>query len=127
MSLVPAEADFVGVDRILQGTDWARVVPMPQDMSAYDPALTPGALLRGALKTPDLMTVVASTELGTMVLSFDDVLSLRVQFTAAGTAGALPRKDLVWDVEAKNGLTGYIDRIAQGTAHLYREVTTASS
>lgn len=127
MSLSPVEADFVGEDRVLQGTDWSRTVPMAQDMTAYDPAVTVGAQLRGALKSADLSTVIASTEAGTMVLSFDDPFTLRVEFTAAGTAAASPQRKAAWDVEAVNGFTGKVDRIAQGRADVYREVTTAST
>jgi hypothetical protein len=124
MSLTPARVDFVGVDRVLQGTDWERTVPMAQDMTAYDPALTVGAVLRGACKSADLATTYMSTAAGTMVLSFDDPLTLRVRFTSAGTSAAAAFNDGVWDVEAVNGLTLFVDRIAEGYAEMSREVTS---
>lgn len=128
MSLQPVVADFIGFDQILQGTDWSRTIVFSSDMSAYDPATQPGAVLRGALKTADLVNTLASTEAGTMVLSWDDAFTLRVEFTAASTAGsAYAGRTLYWDCEAVNGLTSKVDRIAQGKAFVYREVTTSST
>lgn len=127
MSLKPVEADFVGEDRILQGTDWERTIPMGQSMVAYDPALTVGAVLRGSVRSRNLSTLYLSTAAGTMVLSFDDAFTLRVRFTAAGTAAAPAFDDGWWEVEAVNGLSLRTDRIAQGVAQLYREVTTGAT
>lgn len=127
MSLKPVEADFVGEDRILQGTDWSRTVPMTVDMTAYNPALTVGAVLRGAVRSSDLQTVHLSTAAGTMVLSFDDPFTLRVAFTAAGSAAAPAFDNGWWEVEAVSGLSLKTDRIAQGAASHYREVTTGAT
>lgn len=124
MSLVPAEVDFRNADRILQGTDWSREIPMGVDLTAYNPDITPGAVLRGSVKSKDRGTTYLSTEAGTMRVYFKDPTTLVVSFTAAGTSACIPFKGAIWDIEGVNGYTLLVDRLVQGKADNYREVTT---
>lgn len=128
MSLQPVVADFVGFDQILQGTDWSRTIAFASDMTAYDPAVTLGAQLRGALKTADLVNTLASTADATMLITWDDAFTLRIEIVNTALVGSLyTGQNLYWDCEAKSGATSKWDRIAQGKAFVYREVTTSTT
>ena len=84
-------------------------------------------MLRGSVRSHDLQTLYLSTAAGTMVCTFDDPFTLLVCFTAAGTAAAAAFDNGWWEVEAVSGLTLRVDRIAQGVAENYREVTTGAT
>lgn len=135
MSLIPVHVDFVGQDAILQGTDWTRLIPFSASMVVYDPVVTAGALLRMAIKDPTLTTTYLSTAAGTIVLTWSDSTHLLVRVTAAGSSlvsnvsAPLPFtfQGAVWQVEAKSGITGFFDQIAEGTADMKAEVTTATT
>jgi hypothetical protein len=122
----PVTVNFTGDDEILQGADCEFLIPMPQDMTEFDPALTPGALLRGAVKQAAGGKTLLSSHDGTIILSFADPLNLRVQFPNAGTTAAGAFANYPFDVEARSGFTGLISRIAEGVATNRREITTES-
>jgi hypothetical protein len=132
LSFIPVHVDYVGIDTILQGADWDRSVPFASSMTQYDPAMTAGAVIRGAIKTPDLATTYASTALGTMTLVWTDSTHLRVRVTAVGSAalsitGApLPYvfQGAVFQIEGKSGLTSLVDQLVEGTADMKAEVVT---
>lgn len=119
--------DFVGVDTILQGEDWARTITFDASMVAYDPVVTPGAVLRGALVSSDFATVYCQTSDGTMILSWLDPVTLSVGFSAAGTTAAPPFTGGIWQVEGVNGADLKVARLAEGRANMTREACTSAT
>lgn len=127
VSLTPVVVDFVGDAEILQGADTVRVVRFLQSMVAFDPAVTPGAVLRGSVVSSDFATTHLTSEAAAIAFSWADDRTLEVLFTAAGTTLANAFEGAIWQCEAKNGVTGKIERIAQGLADMSRESTLGAT
>lgn len=122
----PVTVNFTGDDELLQGADNVFTIPFDQDMTEFDPAITPFAVLRGQVNKTDAAggKMLLSTHDGTMVLSWTDARHLRVWFPNAGTTAAGRFDNAPFDIEGKSGYTGLVSRIAEGVATCRREITT---
>jgi len=132
-SFEPQRFNFLGADRILKGTDWIRdyqfvdSAGLPIDMSQYDNTL--GAVMRAAIKSADLATTYFSSALGSIVLSWIDVYTLRIKVPAASSAalaGVIPNS-AIYQIEGVSLSSSLTDRLLEGRVQMDFEVVTAST